>query len=222
MSNLDENKKSAMHGLGRGLDALIPTSDPFEKEVTKPNGMISVDIIEPNPKQPRMEFDEVALAELAASIREHGVIQPLLVSPLGDKYQLIAGDRRLRAAKIAGLTEVPVVERTLNEQSKLELALIENVQRADLNPIEIAASFRKLMEESHLLASVCNIKQGSGMSFGDFSFSYRPFYFHRKREKSKHICNSGPCLSDLLSNIFLGKIKFFHELTEGSGYLDWI
>jgi ParB family chromosome partitioning protein len=165
MSNVDEGKKSAMHGLGRGLDALIPTNDPFEEEApAKANGLITVELIDPNPKQPRMEFDEVALAELAASIREHGVLQPLLVCPEGERYQLIAGERRLRAAKIAGLKEVPVIERTLDEQSKLELAVIENVQRADLNPIEIAASFRKLMDEFNLTQEDIAKKVGKARS----------------------------------------------------------
>jgi ParB family chromosome partitioning protein len=160
----DSQKKSSSHGLGRGLDSLIPTNDPFEEKPIKATGMIEIEIIDPNPHQPRTEFDEIALAELAASIREHGVLQPLLVSPNGDRYQLIAGERRLRAARIAGLSEVPVVERTLDEQSKLELAVIENVQRADLNPIEIAASFRRLADEFNMTQEDIAKKVGKARS----------------------------------------------------------
>ncbi len=144
-----DDKKMNKHGLGRGLDALIPTDINDEGKVTATD-FISVEIVDPNPHQPRQEFNEVSLTELASSIREHGILQPLLVAPSGGRYQLIAGERRLRAAKIAGLKEVPVVTRTLDEQSKLELALIENVQRENLNPIEAAASYKKLMDEFNL------------------------------------------------------------------------
>lgn len=144
-------------GLGKGLDALIPTG--FGSE-TPPvgeaagSGVLSVPVenIIPNPRQPRSRFDPAALEELAASIREHGVIQPLLVSrdETGGGYILIAGERRWQAAKLAGLAEVPVITRQTTDLERLELALIENVQRADLNPLEEANAYRQLTEEFKL------------------------------------------------------------------------
>jgi ParB family transcriptional regulator, chromosome partitioning protein len=146
-------------GLGKGLDALIRTE--FQPEVlpaSTPRAAsggvftIPVDQIVPNPRQPRSHFREEALDELAASIKEYGIIQPLLVSKNEDDdgYTLIAGERRLQASQRAGLTEVPVVVRQATDQLRLELALIENVQRADLNPLEEANAYRQLSEEFHL------------------------------------------------------------------------
>ncbi len=130
-------------GLGRGMDALFLDNSTEAKGTT----LISVNEIEPKRDQPRKYFDEEALSELADSIAIHGVIQPLLVRPLGDGgYQLIAGERRWRAARLAGLTEVPVVVREMADDEAMELALIENLQREDLNPIEEAEGFRVLME----------------------------------------------------------------------------
>lgn len=146
-------------GLGRGLDALIP-SNTFQPETTSGlpgqvfSGVmqVSVEQVKPNPRQPRTHFDSSALADLAASIREHGVIQPLIVSQneSGMGYTLIAGERRLQASKLAGLTEVPVIVRQTTDQEKLELALIENIQRADLNPLEEANAYQQLSDEFHL------------------------------------------------------------------------
>lgn len=130
-------------GLGRGLSALIPASSPE-------NGLRTVPVshISPNPHQPRTVMDEQKLAELANSIREHGLIQPLIVHDAGDgQYTLIAGERRWRAAQKAGLTELPVVVKEASPQGMLELAIIENVQRADLNPLEEALAYRQLMDE---------------------------------------------------------------------------
>ena len=130
-------------GLGKGLDALFIDN-------TTDNGPVTLRIseIEPNRSQPRKEFDEAALADLADSIREHGVIQPLLVRPLpSGGYQLVAGERRWRASRMAGLSEVPVVIRELSDHETLELALIENLQRQDLNPMEEALGYRSLMDE---------------------------------------------------------------------------
>lgn len=130
-------------GLGKGLDALFIDN-------TTDNGPVTLRIseIEPNRSQPRKEFDEAALADLADSIREHGVIQPLLVRPLpSGGYQLVAGERRWRASRMAGLSEVPVVIRELSDHETMELALIENLQRQDLNPMEEALGYRSLMDE---------------------------------------------------------------------------
>ena len=131
-------------GLGRGLDALFAqnTLDDGVSTVTLP-----LDEIIPNKEQPRKQFDEEALADLSASIAQHGVLQPLLVRPMPDgTYQLVAGERRWRASRMAGLTEVPVVIRDMDEQQAAELALIENLQREDLNPMEEAIGYRTLME----------------------------------------------------------------------------
>lgn len=130
-------------GLGKGLDALFIDN-------TTDNGPVTLRIseIEPNRGQPRKEFEEGALADLADSIREHGVIQPLLVRPLpSGGYQLVAGERRWRASRMAGLSEVPVVIRELSDHETMELALIENLQRQDLNPMEEALGYQSLMEE---------------------------------------------------------------------------
>lgn len=131
-------------GLGRGLDALFAqnTLEDGVSTVTLP-----LDEIIPNKEQPRKQFDEEALADLSASIAQHGVLQPLLVRPMPDgSYQLVAGERRWRASRMAGLTEVPVVIRDMDEQQAAELALIENLQREDLNPMEEAIGYRTLME----------------------------------------------------------------------------
>jgi len=135
-------------GIGRGLDSLIPGASEADSASTKrAPSEVSVSLIDVNPHQPRIDFDEQALNELANSIKKHGILQPLVVSPKGDYYELIAGERRLRASKLAGLKNVPVIIREASEHEKLEVALIENVQRANLNPIEEATSYRKLIEE---------------------------------------------------------------------------
>jgi len=142
-------------GLGKGLNALIPGSEETKKDsnVTSDQGIIQIPIkqIQPNPQQPRSTIDEDALGELSASILEHGIIQPLIVSKDDDEtYTLIAGERRWRAAQMAGLTMVPVIERSVSEQGQLELALIENLQRADLTPLEMAEAYHTLSENFSL------------------------------------------------------------------------
>lgn len=137
-------------GLGRGLGALIPGS---EEEPPAGAGilMVAVEAISPNPRQPRSHLAPEELAELTASIREHGVLQPLIVTPAEEgRYTLIAGERRLEAARLAGLSSVPVLVREATDQQRLELAIIENVQRADLNPLEEAEAYRQLAEDFHL------------------------------------------------------------------------
>ena len=133
-------------GLGKGLDALIPGGSSAVSEGGA--SQVSIDAIARNPRQPRHTFKEAELEELAASIREYGVIQPLIVSPAsGGTYILIAGERRWQAARRAGLRTVPVVFRNASDQQLLELALIENIQRADLDPIEEAEAFQHLVKE---------------------------------------------------------------------------
>lgn len=137
-------------GLGKGLEALIPTGQTpvGDGGVTQ----VSVGMIAPNPRQPRVNFNETGLAELAASIQEHGVIQPLVVSPANSegKHVLIVGERRLEAARSIGLQSVPVIIRHASDQQTLELALIENIQREDLNPLEEADAYRQLIDDFDL------------------------------------------------------------------------
>ena len=137
-------------GLGKGLDALIP--DEFMGGNESVEKLAPISMIVPNPLQPRSTMAEENLQELAQSIREHGILQPLIVShdPVTGQYTLIAGERRLRAAQMAGLDSVPVIVRTVTEGERLELALIENVQRSDLLPLETAEAYRQLVEEFQL------------------------------------------------------------------------
>ena len=130
-------------GLGRGLSALIPQRPPSQPGPVE----IAITRIRSDPDQPRRHFDEASLATLAASIREHGVLQPILVTETLDGYVLVAGERRLRAAVSAGLERVPAIVRQLGDQARLEVALIENLQREDLDPIEAALGFRRLIDE---------------------------------------------------------------------------
>ncbi len=145
-------------GLGRGLEALF-TDNVTESGITS----LRLSEIEPNKGQPRKEFDEEALTELADSIAQHGIIQPLLVRPILDGgYQLVAGERRWRAARRAGLTEVPVVIRDMTDQEMMELALIENLQREDLNPLEEAEGYKQLMDSYGLTQDEVSRVVGKG------------------------------------------------------------
>lgn len=133
-------------GLGKGLDALFVDNSMEEQDSSKAV-KLRISQVEPNRAQPRKTFDETALAELSDSISQHGIIQPLLVRPLPDgSYQIVAGERRWRAARIAGLTEIPVIIRDLSDEETMELALIENLQREDLNPIEESEGLQLLMD----------------------------------------------------------------------------
>jgi len=150
--------KLQKHGLGRGFDTLIPTDlldesfDPTSKQDQQVSELrqIKIDQIIIDPDQPRKAFDNEALEELAASITEHGVIQPIIVTPHHGGYQIVAGERRYRASKIAGLDKIPALVRTLTNQHKLELSLIENLQRKDLNVMEIATAYLKLRDQFNL------------------------------------------------------------------------
>ncbi|MFQ6864817.1 ParB/RepB/Spo0J family partition protein [Blautia sp.] len=157
-------------GLGRGLDALFPEKtvsskseknvkeksisekkNKTEEKVVLGNGtLVKISKIEPNREQPRKKFDEDALLELSESIKQYGVLQPLLVSDKKDYYEIIAGERRWRAAKMAGLKEIPVVIKEFSDQQIVEISLIENIQREDLNPVEEALAYRRLIDEFHL------------------------------------------------------------------------
>ena len=164
-----ETKKT---GLGKGLDLILGSA---ETDITSKDisgdfvagavAEIDINLIETNPFQPRMEFDETALRELAQSIKEQGVIQPVTVRKLGyNKYQLISGERRLRASKMAGLTEIPAFIRVANDEQMLELALIENIHRENLNAIEVAISYQRLIDECSLTQEEVSEKVGKSRS----------------------------------------------------------
>ena len=140
-------------GLGKGLDSLIP-DNKIEIKTSKSNTsgeqMMKINMVEPNRDQPRRNFEEDSLLELADSIKQFGVLQPLIVRKRDDYYEIIAGERRWRAAKMAGIKEIPVIIKDFTEQEVLEIALIENIQREDLNPIEEAMAFKKLLTEFNL------------------------------------------------------------------------
>jgi ParB family chromosome partitioning protein len=145
-----ENPRKA---LGRGLSTLIPTRPASvipPPAVDEAPATVAIDRIEPNPLQPRRAFQNDRLAELAQSIRANGIIQPLVVRKVGDQYQLVAGERRWRAARMAGVEQVPVVVRDIPDERLLEITLIENIQREDLNPVETAQAFERLMREMEL------------------------------------------------------------------------
>ncbi|TCO64202.1 ParB/RepB/Spo0J family partition protein [Caldanaerobacter subterraneus] len=148
-------------GLGRGLQALIPE---YREEEAQGVETVQIDKIFPNQYQPRKHFDEESLRELADSIKEHGIVQPLVVRRQGTGYQLVAGERRWRAAKIAGLKEVPVIIRDLDDLQVMEIALIENLQREDLNPIEEAKAYKTLMEQFNLTQEEIAKKIGKSRS----------------------------------------------------------
>jgi len=167
------------NGLGRGLGSLIPQKNDKKESpqvneanisnvsvVNDNDRILHVDInkIKANPMQPRQEFESVNLGELVHSIKEYGVIQPLVVTQTGDGYELIAGERRLRASKEAGLKKVPVIVRDAKEQEKLEIALVENLQRQNLNPIETAIAYRKLVDEFNISQAEVSRKVGKARS----------------------------------------------------------
>ena len=148
----------AARGLGKGLDSLIPaavpkaeSASPAEKTEDSGNGTyVKITKVEPNREQPRKNFDEDALQELADSIKQYGIVEPLIVQDRKTHYEIIAGERRWRAAKLAGLKEVPVIVRNYTEQEIVEISLIENIQREDLNPIEEAQAYKRLLTEFNL------------------------------------------------------------------------
>lgn len=167
---MSNNKKPA---LGRGLSALLENAktDITTKQVGENApivgsvSMIKIKNIETNPFQPRTNFEELALQELSDSIKQHGIIQPLTLRKLGyDRYQLISGERRFRASQMAGLTEVPAYIRVADDQAMLEMALVENIQREDLDPIEVALSYKRLIDECNLTQEALSEKVGKQRS----------------------------------------------------------
>lgn len=167
-------------GLGRGFDSLIPTElldesfDPTASQDERVSDLrqIKLSEIAPDPDQPRRQFDEAALEELAESIRQHGVVQPIVVTPHNGQYQIVAGERRYRAAKKAGLDKIPALVRTLSGQHKLELSLIENLQRRDLNVLETATAYLKLRDQFNLTLDQIGTRVG-GKSVSTISNTLR-------------------------------------------------
>ena len=148
--------------LGRGLSALLPTATAATAPSGQAVAQIAVNRIDPNPLQPRADFDDEALHGLATSIRADGVLQPLLVRPDGNRYTLIVGERRLRAARLAALTTVPAIVREIEPDRMLEVTLVENIQREDLNPIEIALALERMLKELDLVQD--QLAERTGMS----------------------------------------------------------
>lgn len=167
-------------GLGRSFDSLIPTDlfdetfDPTARQDEKVSELRNVSLtnVTADPEQPRRHFEEGPLQELAASIKEHGILQPIVVTAKNGQYQIVAGERRYRAAKIAGLSKIPVIIRTLTAQHKLELSLIENIQRRDLNPLETATAYLKLRDQFNLTLEQIGARVG-GKSISAISNTLR-------------------------------------------------
>ncbi len=147
MTTEKTNSKGLGKGLGKGLDALLGGYSPQEHDAVT---QVSINLVDNNPSQPRKQFDDDKLQELAHSLEQHGIIQPLIVTPNGDRYTIIAGERRYRAARLAGFTEVPVIVREMDDRQIMEVSLIENIQRENLNPIEEASAIRFLMQQHDL------------------------------------------------------------------------
>lgn len=153
MGNIDDDRSRRRRALGKGLGALIPKADTAGEASPRQYLTLPLERIFAAPNQPRLEFDDERLAELAESIQESGLIQPLVVRERLGRYELIAGERRLRASRIAGLKEVPVVIKDVSDLEAYTLALIENIQREDLNPVEEAMAYQKLLEEGQMSQS---------------------------------------------------------------------
>ena len=187
-------------GLGRGFESLIPTNlveeafDPTRKEDEKLSQLVELDIdtVVRDEEQPRKNFTKESLNELAASIKEHGVLQPIVVVKIGKNYQIVAGERRWGGSKLAGLTKIPAIVRTLNAQNKLELSIIENAQREDLNPIELATAYAKLKSQFNL--SNEEIGQRVGKSAGSIVNTMRLLKLPEEAKKAmqEHNLMEGP------------------------------
>ncbi len=188
------------NGLGRGFEALIPTNlveeefDPTRKEDEKVSQLIEVGVDEVvrDESQPRKTFSKEGLLELSESIKEHGILQPIVVVKQGEKYQIVAGERRWRAAQLAQLATVPVIVRTLDDQSRLEMAIVENAQREDLNPIELATAYAKLKTQFNLTNE--EIGQRVGKSAGSVINTMRLLKLPEEAKKAmqEHGLMEGP------------------------------
>lgn len=187
-------------GLGRGFETLIPTNlveeefDPTRKEDEKVSQLIEVDVDEVvrDESQPRKTFSKEGLLELSESIKEHGILQPIVVVKQGEKYQIVAGERRWRAAQLAELATVPVIVRTLDDQSRLEMAIVENAQREDLNPIELATAYAKLKEQFNLTDKQIGERVGKSSSSIQNTMRLLKLPDEAKRAMQEHHLMEGP------------------------------
>lgn len=187
-------------GLGRGFESLIPTdviaeefdvTSEVDEKVSELKELKLEDIIR-DEGQPRKHFDKVALEELAASIQEHGVLQPIVVVKVGKKYQIVAGERRYRASQIAEMETIPAIVRTLDAQNKLELSIIENAQREDLNPIELATAYAKLKEQFNLTDKQIGERVGKSSSSVQNTMRLLKLPDEAKRAMQEHHLMEGP------------------------------
>lgn len=184
---------SAKKGLGRGFSSLIPTElldeefDPTAAQDEKLSDLrrLPLDKVQPNPDQPRRTFDELALEEMAESIKQHGVVQPIVVTPVGDKYEIVAGERRYRASIKAGQKTIPALIRTMTDQRKLEVSLIENLQRRDLNVLETATAYLKLRDQFNLTLDEIGARVG-GKSVSAISNTLRLLRLPESVRKALH------------------------------------
>ena len=187
-------------GLGRGFESLIPTNlveeefDPTSEEDQSLSKLVEVpleDVVR-DEEQPRKNFSKESLEELAASIRQHGVLSPIVVVKKGKQYQIVAGERRWRASKLAGLETVPVIVRTLNAQNKLELSIIENAQREDLNPIELATAYAKLKNQFNLTDEEIGKRVGKSKSSVTNTMRLLKLPEEAKKAMQEHNLMEGP------------------------------
>lgn len=184
---------SAKKGLGRGFASLIPTElldDTFDPTAAQDEKLsqlreLDLDIVDPDPDQPRRNFDELALQEMADSVREHGVIQPIVVTPKGSRYLIVAGERRYRASVRAGRKTIPALVRTMSDQHKLEVSLIENLQRRDLNVLETATAYLKLRDQFNLTLDEIGARVG-GKSVSAISNTLRLLRLPESVRKALH------------------------------------
>lgn len=188
------------YGLGTGFESLIPTDlvneefDPTREEDEKVSELREVkltDIVR-DESQPRKEFDEESLQELADSIKEHGILQPIVVTKQGTKYQIVAGERRWRAAEKAGLAKVPVIVRTMDNQAKLEMMVVENLQRKDLTPIELATAYAKLKEQFNLSEEEIGKRVGKSASAVTNTMRLLKLPDNAKKAMQEHHLTEGP------------------------------
>jgi ParB family chromosome partitioning protein len=217
-------------GLGKGLDALLPAKDETGAPAaetgsaqaagggTESGGvsLLSPDKLAPNPGQPRKNFDEAELRELADSIAEHGVIQPIIAARTGDGgYIIIAGERRTRAARLAGLSEVPVIIRDYTDQKRLEISLIENIQRSDLNPIEEAAAYNPLMDFSGLSQDEVAARVGKNRSTVANALRLLKLPADMQKSVREGALSSGHARALLSAGNAKGREKLFREILDG-------
>ena len=227
----------AARGLGKGLDSLIPNALGETKtkkeavakakseattEEKEPQTLVKITKVEPNREQPRKNFDEDALQELADSIKQFGLLQPILVQDRKDYYEIIAGERRWRAAKLAGLKEVPVIIREYTRQQTMEIALIENVQREDLNPIEEAKAYQMLIREFGLKQEDVAERVAKNRATITNSMRLLKLYSLIQLQKTHGIGHCRSALGNTLRHFILLQMKLGEQLFISSCFVDRI